>query len=62
VAGTNEALAARDLEWVAERLFCWERPQQALCDLRRFVAHVMALVLRSDLAVTPGPFALNRGW
>ena len=46
----------RDLERVAERLFWWKSPQQALDDAHRFVAQVMALGTDRDVAATERRF------
>ena len=46
----------RDLERVAERLFWWKSPQQALADAHRFVAQVMALGTDRDVAATERRF------
>ena len=45
-----------DLARVAERLFWWQTPQQALADVHRFVAQVMALGTDRDVAVAEQRF------
>lgn len=51
-----EADDDRGLEQVAERLFWWQTPQQALADPHRFVAQVMALGTDRDVAVAERRF------
>ena len=54
--GNREAAEGRDLERVAERLFWWQTPKQALADSHRFVAQVMALGTDRDVAVAERRF------
>jgi hypothetical protein len=56
VPANPEAAADRDLVQVAERLFWWQTPQQALADPLRFVAQVMALGTDRDVAVAERRF------
>jgi hypothetical protein len=51
-----EAADDRDLERVAERLFWWQTPKQAMADSHRFVAQVMALGTDRDVAVAERRF------
>jgi len=50
VSDSGETVGDRGIEQVAERLFWWQTPQQALRDSHRFAAQVMALGTDRDVA------------